>query len=161
GGDGVTPNDPGDGDTGSNNFQNFPIVSSAAALAPSSGTHVTGVLHSTASTTFDLDFYANDACIPHPHDYLQGRSYLGSGQVTTDGSGTAPFAVAVTGTIQPGERASATAPDPAGNTSEFSQRMPFYIVPASGDPAGGAALTITGTDFLAGATVTIGGVAAT
>ena len=161
GGDGVTPNDPGDGDTGPNNYQNFPIVSSAAALAPSSGTHVTGVLHSTPSTTFDLDFYANDACIPHPHDFLQGRAYLGSGQVTTDGSGTGSFFIDVAGTIQPGERVSATATDPTGNTSEFSQRLPFSINPASGDPAGGAAVTISGTDFLAGATVTIGGVAAT
>jgi hypothetical protein len=161
GGDGVTPNDSGDGDTGPNKLQNFPIVSSAAALAPSSGTHVSGVLHSTPSTTFDLDFYSNPACIPHPHDYLQGRTYLGSGQVTTDGSGTGSFSTDVTGTIQPGERVSGTATDPNGNTSEFSQRLPFYIVPASGDPAGGAAVTITGTDFLAGATVTIGGVAAT
>ncbi|HYX21448.1 MAG TPA: IPT/TIG domain-containing protein [Thermoanaerobaculia bacterium] len=161
GGDGVTPNDSGDGDTGSNNFQNFPIIASAAPLSPSSGTHVTGVLHSTPSTTYDLDFYSNPACIPHPHDYLQGLIYLGSGQVTTDGSGTGSFSIDVAGTIQPGERVSGTATDPSGNTSEFSQRMPFYIVPASGDPAGGAAVTITGTDFLAGATVTIGGVAAT
>ena len=93
GGDGVTPNDAGDGDTGPNNYQNFPIVSSAAALATSSGTHVQGVLHSTPSTTFDLDFYANDACIPHPHDFQQGRTYLGSGQVTTDGSGKGSFFV--------------------------------------------------------------------
>ena len=161
GGDGVTPNDAGDGDTGPNNYQNFPIVSSAAALAPSSGTHVQGVLHSTPSTTFDLDFYANDACIPHPHDFQQGRTYLGSGQVTTDGSGTGSFSLDVPGTIQTGERVSATAIDPSGNTSEFSQRMPFSIVPASGAAAGGAAVTITGTDFLGGATVTIGGVAAT
>jgi hypothetical protein len=161
GGDGVTANDAGDGDTGSNNYQNFPIVSSATALAPSSGTHVQGVLHSTPSTTFDLDFYANDSCIPHPHDFLQGRTYLGSGQVTTNASGTGSFSIDVPGTIQPGERVSATATDPTGNTSEFSQRPPFSINPASGAAAGGASVTINGTDFLAGATVTIGGVAAT
>ena len=161
GGDGVTPNDLGDGDTGPNNLQNFPIVSSATPLVPSSGTHVQGVLHSTPSTTFDLDFYANDACIPHPHDFLQGRTYLGSGQVTTNASGTGSFSIDVPGTIQTGERTSATATDPNGNTSEFSQRPPFSIVPASGAAAGGAAVTISGTDFLAGATVTIGGVAAT
>ena len=161
GGDGVTPNDFGDGDTGPNNYQNFPIVSSAAALSPSSGTHVQGVLHSVPSTTFDLDFFANDACIPHPHDFLQGRTYLGSGQVTTDGTGTGAFSVDVPGTIQPGERVSATATDPNGNTSEFSQRPVFSIVPASGPAAGGTALTLSGTDFISGATVTIGGVPAT
>jgi hypothetical protein len=159
--DGVTPNDSGDGDTGPNNLQNFPIVSSATALAPSSGTQVQGVLHSTPSTTFDLDFYANDACVPHPHDFLQGRTYLGSSQVTTDASGTGPFTVAVAGTIQPGERVSATATDPSGSTSEFSQRLPFQIVPPSGAAAGGAPVTINGTDFLAGATLTIGGQPAT
>jgi hypothetical protein len=161
GGDGVTPNDAGDGDTGPNDLQNFPIVSSATILGPSSGTQVSGVLHSTPSTTFDLDFYANDACIPHPHDFLQGRTYLGSSQVTTDGSGNGPFTVAVAGTIQPGERVSATATDPNGSTSEFSQRLPFTIVPASGAAAGGTAVTIGGTDFLSGATVTIGGQPAT
>jgi IPT/TIG domain/S-layer homology domain len=161
GGDGVTPNDPGDTDTGPNNFQNFPIVSSATPVLPASGTHVIGTLRSTASTTFDIDFYSNPACIPHPHDFLQGQTYIGSTQVTTDGSGVAAIDVTVAPTIQTGERVSATATDPTGNTSEFSQRMPFTILPASGDPAGGAALTITGTDFVAGATVAIGGVAAT
>jgi hypothetical protein len=55
---------------------------------------------------------------------------------------------------------SATATDPLGNTSEFSQRLPLSVFPTSGTPAGGTNLTISGTDFLAGATVTIGGVAA-
>ena len=156
-----TPNDPGDADTGGNDLQNYPIISSATPMLPSSGTHVVGTLRSTGSTTFDLDFYSNPACLPHPHDFNQGKTYLGSTQVSTDGSGVAAIDVTLAPTIAPGDRVSATATDPSGNTSEFSQRMPFSIVPASGDPAGGAALTITGTDFVDGATVTIGGVAAT
>ena len=64
--DGVTPNDPGDGDTGANGLQNFPILISAGpALAGGSGTHVVGVLNSTASTTFDIDFYSNP-CLRGP-----------------------------------------------------------------------------------------------
>ena len=156
-----TPNDPDDSDTGGNNLQNYPIISSATALAPASGTHVVGTLRSTASTTFDLDFYSNPACVPHPHDFNQGKTYLGSTQVTTDASGVAAIDVTLGPTIAAGERVSATATDPAGNTSEFSQRMPFSIFPPSGDPSGGAALSITGTDFISGATVTIGGVPAT
>jgi hypothetical protein len=39
----------------------------------------------------------------------------------------------------------------------FSQRLPFSISPASGSPAGGDAITISGSNFAAGATVTIGG----
>jgi len=158
---GLTPNDPGDADIGPNDFQNFPIVSSATPALPTSGTHVVGTLRSMPSTTFDLDFYSNPACIPHPHDYVEGRTYLGSSQVTTDGTGKAAIDVTLAPTIQPGERVSATATDPSGNTSEFSQRMPFSISPASGAASGGAGVTITGTDFVSGATVTIGGVAAT
>jgi hypothetical protein len=60
-----------------------------------------------------------------------------------------------------GSHISVTATDPAGNTSEFSQRLPFSDNVKSGDSAGGTALTISGTNFLSGAAVSIGGVAAT
>ena len=153
------PNDPGDGDTGPNDLQNFPIISSAV---PGSGsTHITGVIHSTPSTTYELDFYSNPACIPFPHDYLEGTTFLGSGVTTTNASGTGVIDVTVPVQIGNGEHVTATATDPAGNTSEFSQRLPFMLFPASGPPAGGASLSISGTDFEAGATLTIGGAAAT
>jgi len=52
---GPTPNDAGDGDSGTgNDFQNFPLMTSAAPEG--GGTRVIGTLNSTASTTFDLDF---------------------------------------------------------------------------------------------------------
>ena len=159
GGNTVIPNDPGDGDTGPNNLQNFPIVSTAT---PGAGTtHVTGALHSTPSTSFALDFFSNDACIPFPHEFLEGRVFLGSGVANTDGAGTALFDVVLPVQIGAGEHVTATATDPAGNTSEISQRLPFTISPASGAAAGGEATTIQGTDFAAGAAVTFGGVAAT
>jgi hypothetical protein len=161
---GPTPNDDGDADTGANGMQNFPVLKSvgpALADRTEAGTEIQGVLHSTPSTIFDLDFYANDACVRFPKDYLEGRTYLGSGQVTTDGSGKGTFDVTVPGGLAAGERVSATATDPAGSTSEFSQRLPFAITPASAPPAGGASLTIAGTDFEPGAGVVIGGLAAT
>jgi len=151
----VLPNDTGDGDAGPNALQNFPIISSAT---PGAGdTHITGALHSTPSTSFDLDFYSNAACVPFPHDFLEGHVYLGSGVVVTDGSGTGLFDLTVPVQIGAGEHVTATATDPAGNTSEISQRLPFTIAPASGPPAGGTSTTIQGTDFATGATVTIGG----
>ena len=154
----VTPNDPGDADTGANNRQNFPIVSSAT---PGAGnTHITGFLHSAPGTTFDLDFFSNEACIPFPHGYLEGRVYLGAGVTTTDGSGTGLFDLMVPVQIGAGEHVTATATDPGGNTSEISQRLPFSISPASGPPAGGTATAIQGTDFAPGAAVTFGGVPA-
>jgi hypothetical protein len=159
GNDGVTPNDLGDGDTGANNLQNFPIVS--AVTYGAGNTTADGLLNSTPSTTFDLDFYANPACSRFPHDFLQGVTYIGSAQVTTNGSGNGTFHVTTLSAVTSGSPISATATDPAGNTSEFSQRLPFSATPRSGDPGGGIALTISGTNFLAGATVMVGGVAAT
>jgi hypothetical protein len=157
--DGVTPNDLCDPDSGTNNLQNFPVISSVVYGA--SSTTVTGFLNSTANTTFDLDFYSNPACSNFPREFLQGETYLGSAQVTTDGSCNGPFTVATLPAVPSGSRISVTATDPSGNTSEFSQRLPFSINANSGSPSGGTPLTISGTNFLTGATVTIGGVAAT
>jgi len=151
--DGTTPNDAGDGDTGANDLQNTPLIK---AVVHGANTEVTGVLHSTASTTFDLDFYSNSACSNFPREFLEGETWLGTAQVTTNGSGDASFDVSLPATAA-GVRIAATATDPAGSTSEFSQRLPYSIDVASGPPDGGTAISLSGTDFAAGATVTVGG----
>ncbi len=159
---GVTPNDAGDADAGSNGLQNYPILTSAGpALGEGAGTHVVGVLNSTPSTTFDVDFYANPSCASRPQEYLEGQDYIGSTQVTTDGSGNASFDVTLPATVENGSRITATATDPSGNTSEFSQRLIFSMSPASGSESGGTNVTITGMLFADGATVSIGGQPAT
>ncbi len=159
---GVTPNDAGDADTGPNGVQNYPILTSAGpALGEGAGTHIVGILNSTASTTFDIDFYANPSCASRPQEYLEGQDYIGSTQVTTDGSGNATIDVTLSATVENGSRITATATDPAGNTSEFSQRLIFSMNPASGPPAGGTNVTIQGMLFADGATVSIGGQPAT
>ena len=158
GGSGVTANDPGDGDTGANDLQNFPLV--AGVFYGVSNTAVSGLLSSTPNTTFDLDFYSNPACSNFPREFLQGETYLGSSQATTNGSGTINFDVTTLPPTPDGSRISVTATDPAGNTSEFSQRLPFSVNIHSGDPAGGTVLTISGTNFLPLAAVTIGGASA-
>jgi hypothetical protein len=155
--DGPTPNDAGDTDIGGNNAQNFPLIQTVSFGAQ---TEVTGLLHSQPSTTYDLDFYANPPCAAFPREFLQGRTYLGSAQTTTDGSGNASFD-AVVAAAEAGSRISLTATDPAGNTSEFSQRLPFSTNVASGPGAGGTTVIISGTDFAAGATVSVGGSPAT
>ncbi len=162
--DGATPNDPGDGDAGPNGLQNFPVLSTltpAAPETPEAGLRIQGVLRSAPSTTYDLDFFSNPACVKFPKDFLEGEKYLGSGIVTTDGSGTGIVDVTVPIGIAAGEHVSATATDPLGNTSEFSQRLPFSVNIGSGDAGGGTTLTVSGTDFADGAAVTIGGVPAT
>jgi len=153
-----TLNDLGDTDDGANHRQNFPVITSATSLV-GGGTLITGKLNSAADTTYDLDFFSNPACVDRPQAFLEGRTYLGSAQVTTDGSGNADIDVNLPVSIEPGERVTATATDPEGNTSEFSQRLVIAANPTSG---GGqtAGVTLTGFHFLSGATVTVGGVPA-
>ena len=72
--DGATANDPGDGDSGTgaaNDFQNFPLITSAAP--ESGGTRVIGTLNSLPSAVFDLDFYGNPACRRGRERYSRGR----------------------------------------------------------------------------------------
>ncbi len=114
-GDEVTPNDPGDSDSGPNNLQNFPIVESATVSGGM--VQITGVLNSVASTTFSLDFFSNEHV--SPLGYGEGKNFLGSASVTTNASGTATFDVSFPfGAGAP--HVTATATDPNGNTSEFS-----------------------------------------
>ncbi len=118
-GDGVTPNDATmdieAGDGGSNDFQNYPVLTSITAGA---STQVTGTLHSLVSTTFDLDFYANSVMDPSGHG--EGERYLASIQVMTNASGDAAFDETLLAASSMGEFITATATEPSGNTSEFS-----------------------------------------
>ena len=98
-------------------------------------TRIQGILHSSASTTFDLDFYANPACSNFPREFLEGETYLGSSQVTTDGTGKVEIDVTLPVDDRRRARITATATDPSGNTSEFSQRIIFSISPTPA-PAG-------------------------
>jgi hypothetical protein len=155
--EGVTPNDPGDVDTGGNGMQNFPLFTSITTGAT---TRVQGVLHTKSSMVYDLDFYAN-SCSNFPREFAEGHTWIGTTQVTTDGNGDATFDETFPVATTAATRVTATATDPAGNTSEFSQGLAFSSSPASGSAAGGVSFTIKGTDFAAGASVTVGGLAAT
>jgi len=63
--------------------------------------------------------------------------------------------------VADGARITATATDPAGNTSELSQRIVFSCLPFAGPATGGTDVSLLGSDFAAGATVSIGGLPAT
>jgi hypothetical protein len=117
GSQGVTLNDPLDEDTGPNNLQNFPTITSASASP--GGIQIQGNLNSTPGTIFILDFYANQA--PNPSGYFEGETYLGAASMTTDGGGNGSFNVTLPTMVPAGRIITATATDPYGNTSEFSQ----------------------------------------
>jgi hypothetical protein len=113
---GIDPNDSGDGDTGGNNLQNFPELSSA--LSANGNLTIDGTLNSSPDTTYLLEFFANDACDPSGNG--EGQTFLGSADVTTDGSGSAAIQADLPAPAAAGPVLTATATDPAGNTSEFS-----------------------------------------
>lgn len=114
--DGVTPNDAGDADAGSNNLQNFPILTSAAL---SGGTiRIAGSVRSAAGASLTLEFFSSAAA--DPTGFGEGRTYLGSTTVTTDGDGNADFTFDLAAAVPTGHAVTATATDAGGNTSEFS-----------------------------------------
>ena len=113
--DGVTANDPDDADTGPNGVQNYPVLSGAFT----GSIRLVGSIDSTPSTTFTLEFFANGAC--DASGYGEGESYLGSGNVTTDTNGDGSFNITLANNVPIGDFVTATATDPSGNTSEFSQ----------------------------------------
>ena len=110
----VTANDAGDRDTGANNLQNFPVLTSAAA----GDSAIAGTLNSTANTLFRLEFFANAVCDPSGHG--EGETFLGSTTVTTNGAGDIRFTATLPGMVRAGHFLTATATDPGGNTSGFS-----------------------------------------
>jgi Right handed beta helix region/IPT/TIG domain/S-layer homology domain len=160
---GPTPNDLGDGDEGPNGHQNFPLIASAVSNGPQgTSTTIQGTLDSTPGTQFEIDFYAVSQCLRRPQGFREGQTYIGTDSVTTDGSGHAVINTVLPGiALGPGDTVSATATDAQGNTSEFSQRFVLTSNPGSGTPAGGIETTLSGFNFLGGATVTVGGQPAT
>jgi hypothetical protein len=120
--DGVTLNDGLDIDVGANRLQNYPVLTAAATLG--ANTIVNGSLNSLPNSQFALDFFSSSSC--DPSGYGEGESFIGSTNVTTDGSGNAPLSITLPTLVPPGQYVTATATSLGGfapdmyNTSEFS-----------------------------------------
>jgi CSLREA domain-containing protein len=101
-----------DSDTGPNELQNFPVLSSAKTTKK--GTTIAGTLNSTPNKSFIVQFFSNAS------GGDEGQKPIGQVGVTTDASGNTSF------TFKPAQKVSkgkitATAIDSASkNTSEFS-----------------------------------------
>jgi hypothetical protein len=113
---GVTLNDSL-GHAGPNNYQDFPVLTSAASIA--GVTAIQGTVHGPANSSITVEFFASPAA--DPSGFGQGQRYLGSISVPTDGSGNASFTAVFSASIAHGWVVSATATDAGGNASEFSQ----------------------------------------
>jgi hypothetical protein len=88
----VTPNDAGDGDTGPNELQNFPLIA-AAAGAPS-GTSINGTLNSRPSERYRIEVFRNPA---GSGAGSEGETYAGAVTVTTDAAGDAAWSLNIPG----------------------------------------------------------------
>lgn len=131
--DGVSFNDGGDGDTGGNGVQNFPVLNSVI----SSGGYivVTGSLNSTPTSTYRIEYFSDTEC--DLSGYGQGRQFFGSANVTTDPTGNTNFMAVFPGSLSPSAFVVATATDPAGNTSEFSGCRNVTLDPNGDDDGDG------------------------
>jgi uncharacterized repeat protein (TIGR01451 family) len=108
---GVTRNDSGDRD----GVQNFPNLTAATQGA---STIIRGQFNSRPNTTFRLEFFSNTMC--HRAGNGEGQFLLGSTMVMTNNLGNATLNITLPVTVPGGHFITATATDPAGNTSEFS-----------------------------------------
>jgi hypothetical protein len=127
---GVTANDLQDPDTGPNDLQNFPVITSASVVG--GATSVAGTLNSTPSRGFIIDVYRNSAA--DPSGCGEGQVYLGSVPLTTDAAGNGNFSFSTNGSFA-GQFIATTATDVAtGDTSEFSASVVATngVAPASG-----------------------------
>ncbi|HEX8456242.1 MAG TPA: Calx-beta domain-containing protein [Pyrinomonadaceae bacterium] len=116
GSNGPDANDPLDADNGVNFGQNYPILTNVSTAGGS--TNVSGTLDSMPNTTYTVDLYSNAAC--GQTGYGEGARFIHTLQVTTGADGRALIGAMVNAALPAGRVLTATATDPAGNTSEFS-----------------------------------------
>jgi hypothetical protein len=93
---GVNPNDAGDGDLGPNELLNSPVISVATADSPTQTGSIAGSLDAVPNSSYEINFFINDACDPSgfgggqtPYPLYPAPSFV---NVTTDAGGHASFA---------------------------------------------------------------------
>lgn len=122
-GHGPTPNRVPDNEPGPNNWQNYPVLSTASLNGTSA--KATAQLHAAPSRTYLIQLFQSDR--PDASGFGEGQRPIGSLRVTTDEKGLATFTIEAPSTLT-GGYLSATATDPDGNTSEFSNAQPAVLL---------------------------------
>jgi hypothetical protein len=126
----VAANDPCDTDTvdgagyGGNLLQNFPELTEAVN---GNELRIKGRLNSVPGRAYRLEFFASPVC--HSTGYGEGAAYLGETTLQLTAC-TNTFTAALPVQVPAGHVITATAIDPAGNTSEFSACRAVVRVPA-------------------------------
>ena len=149
GGAGVTPNDEGDGDSGPNDLQNFPVLTAAETFT--GGAFIQGRLDTLPNSQYLIDFYLSSECDPSGHG--EGQAAVGGTIVQSGSSGNVGFSAVIPASpAQP--FVTTTARLNGGTTSEFSacRRIDTPLTPSNGDevvarPASGTVrIKIPGAD---------------
>ena len=119
----VTANDNDDGDTGPNNLQNFPVLTSATTT----GTQITivGTINSTPNSYYRIEFFSNTTQDSSGHG--EAETYLGFVNVATDGSGDASFNATLTASVASGAYVTATATQSVNTYSTFTDTSEFAL----------------------------------
>ena len=115
---------------GANLLLNHPVLTSV--VTSGEGTTIQGTLNSLAATTYFVDCYASTNSNPLTP---VGQCYLGATTVTTDAGCTGSFQVVVNtpAPVPAGLFITATATDPNGNTSTFSDQRVVTGTAAAAD----------------------------
>ena len=130
---GVLANDTGDGDTGANSKQNYPVLTTAVTTG--SLVEITGTLNSTASSYFRVEFFSSPTADSTTNG--EGQTYLGFVNVATTSSGNASFAMTLPAPVAVGAVVSATATKTTSgyaaftDTSEFAKNVTATLAPYS------------------------------
>jgi titin len=125
---GVNPNVPcesGVAANAANAGQNYPVLTNVVS---GTATQIRGTLNSGAGKTYLLQFFSNPS--GNTSGYGEGQYFLGQTNLTLGAAMcSSNFTVVLPGTVPAGWVVTATATDPANNTSEFSVWISATNVP--------------------------------
>ena len=121
GASGVLANDSGDGDSGANNLQNFPLLDSATTT----GVQITiaGKLTSTANSYYRVEFFSSISGDVSGNG--EAEIYLGFVNVSTNGSGEGSYDVTLTAAVADDAIISATATKSDATYTSFTDTSEF------------------------------------
>ena len=142
---GVTANDPGDGDAGSNRYQNFPAIQNILinGLGDLEVTYLVDTNPANATYPLAVDFFKPDSAAS-----FEGKTFVGGDSYSIvdfgNGAKTVNLGNALALGIAVGSRLVGMATDAAGNSSEFSPAAgvtgpaQIYVVNSANDVDDGA-----------------------
>ena len=111
--------------TSANHSQNFPTLTNSIS---GTATLIRGSFDSAPSNTYSLEFFASPT--GDASGYGEGQVFLGQANLTISTISPTNFSVVIPATVAAGWVITATATDPANNTSEFSRWITNWVVPS-------------------------------